>query len=127
MQWTVEQVNVIIQGGLWPTTAIFITWDDWGGWFDHVDPPNVESWHADGTQFRYGSRVGCLVLSPYAKSGYLSKVFHSHVSLLKFCETLLHLPPLNARVTHADDMADCFDFTRRPAAPPPHPGERPRV
>ncbi len=133
MQWTVDQVNSIVQGGLWPKTAIFITWDDWGGWLDHVDPPNVEQWKHDpqhpdrdgnhpkwdGTQFRYGSRVACLVLSPYAKSGYISKVLHSHVSLLKFCETLFGLAPLNTRDGKADDMSDCFDFTRQPAGPPP--------
>jgi phospholipase C len=132
MQWTVDQVNAIVHGGLWPTTAIFITWDDWGGWYDHVDPPNVEPWKHDpqhperdgnhpqwdGTQFRYGSRVGCLVLSPYAKSGHISKALHSHVSLLKFCETQFGLPHLNQRDAKADDMADCFDFTRQPAAPP---------
>jgi phospholipase C len=79
MNWTVEQVNAMVQGELWSNSAIFITWDDWGGWFDHVDPPNVETWNDDGThpfydntQFRYGSRVGCIVLSPYAKSGYIS-------------------------------------------------------
>jgi phospholipase C len=132
MQWTVEQVNAIVHGGLWPTTAIFITWDDWGGWYDHVDPPNAEPWKHDlqhperdgnhpqwdGTQFRYGSRVGCLVLSPYAKSGYISKVLHSHISLVKFCEKTFGLPSLNHRDAKADDMADCFDFTRQPAAPP---------
>ncbi len=118
MQWTVEQVNAIVQGGLWPKTAIFITWDDWGGWFDHVNPPNVEQW-SDGTQFRYGSRVGCLVLSPYAKRGYISRVLHSHVSLVKFCETTFGLPPLNARDRASDHMEDCFDFTQQPA-PPPH-------
>jgi phospholipase C len=125
MQWTVDQVNAIVQGQLWPKTVIFITWDDWGGWFDHIDPPNVELWKDDGThpqfdatQFRYGSRVGCLVLSPYAKSGYVSKALHSHVSLLKFCETTFALPPLNHRDADADDMSDCFDFTRQPAAPP---------
>ena len=84
MQWTVDQVNAVVKGGLWPTTAVFITWDDWGGWFDHVDPPELEKW-TDGTQFRCGSRVPCLVLSPYAKRGYISKNVHSHVSLLKFC------------------------------------------
>jgi phospholipase C len=117
MQWTVDQVNAIVQGGLWPRTAIFITWDDWGGWYDHVDPPEVEKW-TDGTQFRYGSRVGCLVLSPYAKSGYISKVLHSHVSLVKFCETTFGLPPLNARDSAADDMSDCFDFTQQPLLSP---------
>ena len=118
MQWTVDQVNAIVKGGRWSKTAIFITWDDWGGWFDHVDPPNVESWKADGTQFRYGSRVGCLVLSPYAKRGYISKVLHSHVSLLKFCENTFGLPPLNQRDKKADDMSDCFDVRQQPSPPP---------
>ena len=117
MQWTVDQVNAIVKGGLWPQTAIFITWDDWGGWYDHVDPPEVEKW-TDGTQFRYGSRVGCLVLSPYAKSGYISKVLHSHVSLIKFCETTFGLPSLNSRDNAADDMSDCFDFTQKPLPRP---------
>jgi phospholipase C len=77
----------------------------------------VEKWK-DGTQFRYGSRVGCLVLSPYAKSGYISRVLHSHVSLLKFCETTFHLTPFNNRVTQADGMSDCFDFKQKPVNPP---------
>jgi phospholipase C len=59
MQWIVSQVNAIVKGGLWPQTAIFITWDDWGGWYDHVTPLEVEKW-TDGTQFRYGTRVGCM-------------------------------------------------------------------
>jgi len=117
MQWTVDQVNAIVQGGLWPRTAIFITWDDWGGWFDHVDPPQVEAW-TDGTQFRYGSRVPCLVLGPYAKRGHISRSLLSHVSLLKFCETTFALPSLNQRTAAADGMTDCFDFTQ-PAGPPP--------
>ncbi len=119
MQWTVDQVNAVVRGGLWPRTVIFITWDDWGGWYDHVAPPRVEAWKPDGTQFRYGSRVGCLVLGPYAKSGTVSRTLRSHVSLLRFCETTFGLAPLNQRDGAADDMSDCFDFTRPPAAPPP--------
>ena len=118
MQWTVDQVNAIVAGGLWPKTAVFITWDDWGGWLDHVDPPNIENWK-DGTQFRYGSRVGCIVLSPYAKQGYISNVLHSHVSLVKFCEKTFGLRTLNARTKATSDMSDCFDFGQTPA-PPPH-------
>jgi len=118
MQWTVNQVNAVVQGGLWPQTAIFITWDDWGGWYDHATPPDVETWKADGTQFRYGSRVACLVLSPFAKQGYVSKTVHSHVSLLRFCEAQFGLAALNTRDGNADDMSDCFDFTQRPAAAP---------
>lgn len=117
MEWTVQQVQAVTKGGLWPSTVIFITWDDWGGWYDHVSPPAVEKWH-DGTQFRYGPRVPCLVLSPYAKAGYISKVLHSHVSLLTFCETQFGLQPLTARDKGADDMSDCFDFNQKPLAPP---------
>jgi phospholipase C len=117
MQWTVDQVNAIVVAGLWPQVAIFITWDDWGGWWDHVTPAEVEKWK-DGTQFRYGGRVGCLVLSPYARKGHVSKVLHSHVSLVKFCETNFGLPSLNARTKAADGMADCFDLSQAPLLPP---------
>ncbi len=125
MQWTVDQVNAIVQGGLWPQVAIFITWDDWGGWWDHVTPPGVEtvkqavpSFSADTTQFRYGSRVGCLVLSPYAKKGHISKALTSHVSLVKFCLQTFGLPNLNKRTAAADGMSDCFDFKQAPLPPP---------
>src|SRR5260370_27246505 len=107
--------------GIW----IFNNWDEWGGWYDHVDPPNVETWKLAtpqasyrGTQFRYGSRVGCLILSPFARSGYISKKLHSHISLVRFCESLFGLPALNQRDTQADDMSDCFDFKQSPAKPP---------
>ena len=117
MRWTVDQVNAIVAGGLWPHTAIFITWDDWGGWYDHVDPPVVEKWK-DGTPFRYGSRVGCLVLSPYARAAHVSHVRSSHVSLVRFCADTFGLPTLNARDHVATGMADCFDFSHTPAGPP---------
>ena len=117
MQWTVEQVNAVVQGGLWPKTAIFLSWDDWGGWYDHVTPPNVEKW-TDGSQFRYGSRVPCLVMSPYTKAGYISKTLHSFVSIVRFCEENFGLPTINQRDAAADNMADCFDFTQTPLGPP---------
>jgi len=59
--------------------------------------------------------VGCLVFSPYAKKRYVSHAQHSHVSLVKFCETTFGLPSLNARTTAADGMQDCFDFSQAPA------------
>ena len=131
MRWTVEQVNAIVAGGLWDNTAIFITWDDWGGWFDHVDPPVVESWnsahaqrpadaHAEfnGDPFRYGSRVPCLVLSPYAKAGHISHELNSHVSLVRFCQKIFTLPALNGRDGGSNAMSDCFDLTQRPLPPP---------
>ena len=130
-QWTAEQIAAIVAGGLWPTTAIFVTWDDWGGWFDHVLPPVKERWQHilaqrpvdavpqfDGEPYRFGSRVPCLAMSPYAKPGYVSHQENSHVSLLKFCETVLSLAPLNQRDAASNGMSDCFDFSQRPLAPP---------
>jgi phospholipase C len=124
MSWTVAQVEAVVAGGLWPKAAIFITWDDWGGWADHVNPPEVETW-SDGTQFRYGNRVPCLVVGAHAKAGHVSKTLRSHVSLIRFCETTFGLPSVNHRTAAADDMADCFDFTH--TLPPPHgPGPQPQ-
>ncbi|HKA56823.1 MAG TPA: alkaline phosphatase family protein [Candidatus Binatia bacterium] len=130
-QWTAEQIDAIVAGGLWEQTAIFITWDDWGGWFDHVLPPVKETWESaraqhpadahpefNGDPFRFGSRVPCLVLSPYAKPGYISHQENSHVSLVKFCETIFGLAPLNDRDGAANGMSDCFDFTQQPLPAP---------
>jgi len=125
-QWTADRVHKLGQSALWNTSVIFITWDDWGGWYDHVDPPLKDKWTGGGpssgpsytnTQFSYGNRVGCLVISPYSKQG-IAKAFHSHVSLVKFCETTFGLKPLNARDGASDDMSDCFDFTKKPLPPP---------
>ena len=117
MQWTVDQVDALVAAGWWPGVAIFITWDDWGGWWDHVSPPDVEPW-SDGTQFRYGGRVPCLVLSPYARKGYVSKALHSHVGIVRFCIDNFGLPSLNARTLASDGLQDCFDFTQDPLPPP---------
>jgi phospholipase C len=129
--WTAQQIQAIVAGKLWERTVVFITWDDWGGWFDHVVPPNVEKWDSknaqrpadafpqfDGEQFRYGSRVPCLVVSPYAKKGHISKTPRSHISLLKFVETLFGIKSINDRLKTADDMMDCFDPTQTPLPPP---------
>ncbi|HSP72679.1 MAG TPA: alkaline phosphatase family protein [Gaiellaceae bacterium] len=128
MAWTAAQIDAVVAGGLWDTTAIFVTWDDWGGWADHVDPPEVETW-SDGTQFRYGNRVPCLVLGAHAKAAHVSHVQRSHVSLLRFCEQTFGLPPLNARTAAADDMGDCFDYSKKlpppGAAPAPTPTPQP--
>jgi phospholipase C len=131
MRWTVDQVNAIVAGGLWDKTAIFITWDDWGGWFDHVDPPIVEKWNSahaqrpadahpefNGDPFRYGSRVPCLVLSPYAKAGHISHQLSSHVSSVRFCQKIFNLPALNERDGTSNAMSDCFDLTQQPLPPP---------
>lgn len=120
MNWTVGIVDAIAKGAQWRNAAILITWDDWGGWVDHVDPPQLETW-SDGTQFYPGGRVGCLVIGPYAKRGYISHARHTHVSLVKFCEVTLGLPSINQRDAASDGMEDCFDFTKPPDLTPPQP------
>ena len=124
--WTAARVTNLGKSSLWGKMAIFVTWDDWGGWYDHVDAPEKDTWTGGGpksgpsytgTQFSYGPRVGCLVISPYAKKG-ISKAFHSHVSLVKFCEVTFGLKALNARDAASEGMEDCFDFTQTPLGPP---------
>jgi phospholipase C len=72
-------INAIMQGPDWNSTAIFVSWDDWGGFYDHVDPPSVD---ANG----YGLRVPGLVISPYARQGYIDHQTLSHDAYVKFIE-----------------------------------------
>jgi phospholipase C len=123
MQWTVDRINALASSPLWARAAVFITWDDWGGWHDHVKPPLAGRWAQGGphgyqnSQFRYGPRVPCLVLGPYAKTG-INHTFCSHVSIVKFCLRLFGLKPWNAPALTAQDksgdMWDCFDFGAHP-------------
>lgn len=127
VQWTAARVRSVAASPLWANTAIFITWDDWGGWFDHIQPPLALSWQGggprgySGSQFRYGPRVPCLVVSPYAKQG-LNHTFYSHVSIVKFCLRLFNLRAWNAPALsptdRSGDMWDCFAFTAPPRSAP---------
>ncbi len=107
---TVKLVNAIMQSPYWDSTAIFVFWDEWGGFYDHVPPPQVSS-------VSYGFRVPLLVISPYTKTGgspdggYVSHSFYSFPSLLKFAETNWNLPSLGTNDAQANDMTDLFDFS----------------
>src|SRR5260221_2990394 len=125
-QWTAARVQALGKSPQWAKIAIFITWDDWGGWYDHVEPPLRDKWTSGGpvagpsytgTQFSYGTRVGCLVISPYSKPG-ISTKFHSHVSLVKFLETTFGVQAINARDVVSVGMEDCFDFGQVALGPP---------
>lgn len=111
--YAVQVLNAVMNGPQWPNTALFLLWDEWGGFYDHVEPPVVERWR-DGTPYRYGHRAPCIVMSPYARSGYVSHTLYSHVSLLRFAETIFDLEPLTERDAQAHDMLDCFDFGQAP-------------
>jgi phospholipase C len=130
--WVTKIVNAAMQGPDWSSTAIFLSWDDWGGFYDHVMPPTV---NGQG----YGLRVPGLVISPYARTGYVDHQQLSTDSYLKFIEDdFLHgmrIDPLtdgrpDGRPFVAEeapglgDLRNDFDFRQPPRAPvllPRHP------
>jgi phospholipase C len=103
--WVTSIVNEIGASNYWSDTAIFITWDDWGGWYDHVPPPQVD-------KMGLGFRVPLIVVSPYAKHGYISSRQHEFGSFLKFLEVRFALPSLDTRDAISDGLLDCFDFNQ---------------
>jgi phospholipase C len=103
--WTVNQINAIMQGPQWGTTAIFIVWDDWGGLYDHYPPPTLD-------QFGLGVRVTLIVISPFVKGGTISHTQYEFSSFLKLVEERFGLSPLTTRDAIANDMLDNFDFTQ---------------
>jgi phospholipase C len=112
--WVAAIVNAIGTSPYWANTAIIITWDDWGGWYDHVAPKVVNDGVSWGSGYVYGFRVPLIVLSPYAKAAYISHATHDFGSILKFIETTFNLPSLGYADTPADDLSDCFTLTQSP-------------
>ena len=107
---TVGIITAIMRSQEWKDSAIVLTWDDWGGWYDHVAPPQVD---ADG----YGFRVPTLIISPYAKQGYILNETADFTSILKFIETLHGLAPLTSRDEAATNLMSAFDFGQAPRVP----------
>jgi len=110
MNYVTGLVNAVMNSPQWNSTAIFIAWDDWGGFYDHVDPPKVD-------QYGLGIRVPGLVISPYARQGYVDHKAYSFESWLKLIEERFGVIPMTARDNTANDMADAFDFTQQPRPP----------
>jgi len=112
--WVASIVNSIGNSEYWANTAIIITWDDWGGWYDHVAPKVVNDGVSWGSGYVYGFRVPLIVVSPYAKASYISHTTHDFGSILKFIETTFNLPSLGYADGPADDLSDCFSLTQSP-------------
>lgn len=107
--WTVQQINAVMEGPDWNSTVVFLTWDDFGGFYDHVPPPPGKT--------DLGPRVPLLIISPYARRGYISHTTYEFSSLLTFAERVLNLIPLTDRDAGANDMFDSFDFDQAPSPP----------
>ena len=105
--WVTSVVNAVGKSKYWSSTAIFIFWDDYGGWYDSEPPAYVDY---DGLGFR----IPLLIVSPYAKKGYVSHVHYEHGSILRFVEDAFGLPRLAASDKRANSPDDAFDFKKPP-------------
>jgi len=122
-------VKALFESPLWPTSALFLTYDEHGGYYDHVPPPPAcaPGDHAPMLRpgdtvadfDRYGFRVPFVVVSPYARAHYLSHRVQDHTSILRFIETRFDLPALTARDANADPLLGLFDFENPPFMTPP--------
>ena len=123
--WTTEVVDEIMRSPMWRDTAIFVTWDDWGGFYDHVVPPEVDD-------KGYGIRVPGLTISPYAKRGFIDHQTLSFDAYLKLIEDLFlggarldprtdgrwdPRPNVREEAPELGDLLDEFDFTQSPRPP----------
>ncbi|MBV8116771.1 MAG: hypothetical protein JOZ01_02270, partial [Candidatus Eremiobacteraeota bacterium] len=106
--WVASIVNAVGESKYWNSSAIFIFWDDFGGWYDPEAPAHVDY---DGLGFR----VPLLIVSPYAEQGHVSHVHYEHGSILKFVEDQFGLAPLGVSDKRANSPGlDCFDFGQAP-------------
>lgn len=92
----------------WPRMAVIITYDDFGGFYDHVPPPKIDRWGP-------GNRVPALVVSPWAKKGHVDSTQYETVSILRFVEWRFGLEPLTDRDAKAGNLLSAFDFSQPPA------------
>jgi phospholipase C len=105
--WVASVVNAIGNSTYWNESAVIVMWDDWGGWYDHVTPTARNS-------YELGFRVPMIVISPYAKSAYVSHVPYEFGSVLKFVEETFGLGSLGTTDANANDLSDCFTFASKP-------------
>ncbi|HEX3464848.1 MAG TPA: acid phosphatase [Candidatus Elarobacter sp.] len=104
-QHVLQLVQAIQSSPYWKNTAIIITYDENGGRWDHVSPPAIDRWGA-------GTRVPFIVISPWAKHGYVDHTQYETVSILALIEKLWNLQPLGTRDAAANPFSNAFDFTQ---------------
>jgi phospholipase C len=117
--WVAGVVNAIGRTRYWNSTAIIVVWDDWGGWYDHVPPPQLD-------YQGLGFRVPMLVISSYAKKNYVSHTQYEFGSILKFVEDNWNMRRIGTTDVRANSIVDCFDFTKPPRAFTPIPAALPQ-
>jgi phospholipase C len=111
--WVGQLVSAVENGPDWSSTAIFITCDDFGGFYDQVYPGTNSN--PDGTQ--EGPRVPLIIVSPYAKPGYTDTTHTTFAGILAYTEQNFGLAPLGANDAHAYDFSGAFDYSQAPLKP----------
>lgn len=107
--WIGSVVSAIESGSDWDSTAIFIVYDDFGGFYDHVNPLQYDA--------NWGIRLPVVIVSPYAKAGYTDSTPGTLVSFLAYTEHVFGLPSLGQADGFAYDFANSFDYSQQPLAP----------
>jgi len=105
--WVASVVNAIGESSYWNSTAIVVVWDDWGGFYDHITPPQLD-------YQGLGFRVPMIIISPYAKRSYVSHTQYEFGSLLKFIEETYGLGSLGTTDARANSISDAFNFNQPP-------------
>ncbi|MBV8212729.1 MAG: hypothetical protein JOZ08_05825 [Verrucomicrobia bacterium] len=110
MWYVTGLINAVMQSSYWNSCAIVVMWDDYGGFYDHVQPVQID-------EYGYGFRVPALVISPYSRGGTVIHTTYDLTSPLKLVETAFGLTSLTSRDASANSMLDCFDFSQSPLPP----------
>lgn len=116
--WLGQLGSAVARSRFWSSTAIFVTYDEGGGFYDHVAPPAVPG--SDG----YGTRTPLVIVSPWVRTG-VYRATTTNLPVLSFTEHLWGLAPLTALDARQNDLAGAFDFHRHPLAPPAVPVDPP--
>jgi phospholipase C len=107
MRFVRTLINNLMASPYWDSSAFLLSYDDWGGWYDHVRPPQIDG-------FGYGFRVPAILVSPFARRGYIDHTTLDFTSGLKFIEENWGLAPLTHRDATATSIAGAFDFDQAP-------------
>jgi phospholipase C len=116
--WTVRQINTVMQSPEWDSTVIVVVWDDFGGFYDPIAPPQLD-------HMGLGPRTPALIISPFTRTGigpqggYVDHTTYEFSSIVRLVEDVFDLPTLTARDAQTSPLADAFDFD--------HPNDEPLV
>jgi len=100
-------IQALMRSDSWESSAFLVTYDDWGGWYDHVVPPQVD-------EHGYGMRVPAFMVSAYARRGHIDNTVLDFTSVMKFIEENWNIEPLAERDANANSFMSAFDFTQPP-------------